>query len=287
VSTDKMSFPPPFPSPADTSWYATSLLDSVASRVPVETLIGFGYEDLAAAKEKSATPGGGDASTAGLVGGVRVEAVAGSPSKAAGSETHVSFDTSGDLSATPAPSHCPGQGFEEDGDDDSGSSLHLLQVSFLVERLTASAYFDHKCMLLGLSEAQVYAAIEMLLSTDSVLGRQFAAFSFTAIAISSRSVAKTGDATQSPYFAYGVFSMLSSAGFLCGLTSSILADMMRRQLSLTQTREENTGHIFAQKFATYIRLISGLNGFAGMFLATAVRPAPPLAAQSGLLGDDL
>jgi hypothetical protein len=74
-------------------------------------------------------------------------------------------------------------------------------------------------------------------------------------------------------FSFGLFGMLSAAGFLCGLTSAILSDLMHRQLCLTQTKEESTSHGFASHFASFLRLNGGLNGFAGMFLATAVRGA--------------
>jgi hypothetical protein len=102
-----------------------------------------------------------------------------------------------------------------------------------------------------------------MLVSDAMVGRQFAAFSFTAVAISS----KGADPTQlgGALFSFAVFSIISAAGFLCGLTSSVLADVMQRRLTMTQTKEEGTSH----EFGFWLRLIGGLNAFAGMFLATA------------------
>jgi hypothetical protein len=166
-----------------------------------------------------------------------------------------------------------GRESEDDGSDNTDSLLCLYQVSMLVERLHSSYYFETS-MLIGLSASQVYSAIDVILTSDCLLGMQFAGFSFTAIAISSRGIT-LGQVEIDPAakFSFGLFGLLSAAGFICALTSAVLSDLMRRQLNLTQTKEENRGHGFASYFGGFLRLNGGLNGFAGMFLATAVRGA--------------
>jgi hypothetical protein len=108
----------------------------------------------------------------------------------------------------------------------------------------------------------------VILASDAAVGRQFAAFSFTAVAISSRGT-PDDPLASGVLFSFALFAMLAAAGFLCGLTSSVLADVMNRQLTMTQTKDEGTSHEFAEEFGGWLRLIGGLNAFAGMFLATA------------------
>lgn len=156
--------------------------------------------------------------------------------------------------------------------EDGSALLRLFQVSMLVERMSSSTYFS-EAWATGLSEAQLYTAIERILSNDLVLGRQFAAFSFTAVAISSKGTSlgkQTEETVAGEQFSFALFGLLSAAGFLSGLTSSVLADLIHRQISMTQTKEDGTAHEFAAEFGYYMRVIGGLNGFAGMFLATAV-----------------
>lgn len=232
-----------------TSWYATRLLDSAAARIPLEALGSGGYDDPGDSETQSGLTGyeagtdtdGGD----GLMNADGVE------------EVRIQF----------------AEAAEEDGEEQSEGDalLRLYQVSMLVERLHSSFYFDDASMLIGLSEEQVFTAMETILNSDSALGKQFAAFSFTAVAISSRGAALgASDLAPGVQFSFSVFSLLGAAGFLCGLTSSVMADLMLRQLSMTQTKEENTGHYFAAQFGSFLRLNGGLNGFAACFLATAV-----------------
>jgi hypothetical protein len=213
------------------SWYATRLLDSVAARVPEDAQISFGYTD----PTEPATPA------------VVAEAdkdTSQTTSEPENSAVHLEFDE-------------PTEPSEDD------SMLRLYQASMLVESLYRSYYFDDS-VLLGLSEDQVMAAIEVILSTDSALGKQFAGFSFTAVALASRgaSLGSTG-LTPGALFSFGLFGVLASGGLICGLTSSYLSDLILRQLSLTQTKEDGNGHHFAAQFGSFIRLNGGLNGFAG------------------------
>ena len=80
-------------------------------------------------------------------------------------------------------------GFEADDPTptSSGASLRLYQASMFVQRIYGSSYFD-ECWAFGLSETQLYEALRGMLATDSTLGRQYSAFSFAAIAVSSRGV---------------------------------------------------------------------------------------------------
>lgn len=71
-------------------------------------------------------------------------------------------------------------------------------------------------------------------------------------------------------FAFTLFSLLSVSSFLCALMATVLSQLVKRQLSLTQTQEDHTAHEFAARFGLYIRLTGGLNSFAGIFFATAI-----------------
>jgi hypothetical protein len=118
----------------------------------------------------------------------------------------------------------------------------------------------------------VYDAIQTALNSDIGLGQIFASFSFIGVSISSQGARLTGDtlAERHVRFAFSLFSLVSSTGFLSALLASVLAQLVKRQLSLTQTKEDHTAHEFAGRFGLYIRLIGGLNTFAAVFLATAL-----------------
>lgn len=150
----------------------------------------------------------------------------------------------------------------------SSGLLRLYQVSMLIERMFGSSYFDDQWAI-GLTEDRLYDAIIQILTSDIALGQQFAAFSFTAVAISSKgtSLGPGSDAVSASgvRFSFGLFGLLAASGFLCGLTSSILADFMLRKIALTQTKDERTSHEFAAEFGFYLRVTGGLNGFAGMY----------------------
>lgn len=184
------------------------------------------------------------------------------------------------------PSMAPGRaiGF----DDRSGATLQLYQASMFVRRIYGSTYFDESWTF-GLSEEQVCSAVKVMLTSDSVLGRQYAAFSFAAIAVASRGVPPVGEvaaravvgAAQTAaqkalvqatldQFNFGIFSFLGALAFVSGLTSAVLADLILRQMSFTEISREGTAHGFVQRFGFFIRVVGGVNSSAGMFLSTAV-----------------
>jgi hypothetical protein len=151
-------------------------------------------------------------------------------------------------------------------DEIPGAYLTLYKVSMLVERMFSSTFFDDHWAI-GLSEKRLYTAIELLLKNDQALGSQFAIFSFTGV---SMSAAGSTLNNASERFSFAVFAVLAAAGFLCGITCSVLSGMLLRQISLTQTKEEGTAHEFSEEFGFYLRMIGGLNSFAGIFIATAI-----------------
>eukprot|EP00171_Calliarthron_tuberculosum_P008617 IDg8617t1 len=161
-----------------------------------------------------------------------------------------------------------------------------------VQRIYGSTYFDESWAF-GLSEAQLHDAIRIMLQTDSTLGRQYAAFSFAAIAVASRGVPTITTATQPAatasvtaavasaileqearkrllQFNFGIFSFLGALTFVAGLTAAVLSDLILRQMSFTQISREGTAHFFANRFGFFIRVVGGLNSSAGMFLSTSV-----------------
>jgi hypothetical protein len=151
-------------------------------------------------------------------------------------------------------------------DEIPGAYLTLYKVSMLVERMFSSTFFDDHWAI-GLSEKRLYTAIELLLRNDQALGSQFAIFSFTGV---SMSAAGSTLNNASERFSFAVFAVLAASGFLCGITCSILSGMLLRQISLTQTKEEGTAHEFSEEFGFYLRMVGGLNSFAGIFIATAI-----------------
>lgn len=171
----------------------------------------------------------------------------------------------------------------DDGQDQG--LLRLYQVSMLVERLFGSSYFDDQWAI-GLSEDRLYEAIVQILNSDGALGRQFAAFSFTAVAISSKGTSlgpgSEAVAASGVRFSFGLFGLLAASGFLCGLTSSLLADFMLRKLNLTQTKEDKTSHEFADEFGFYLRMNGGLNGFAGRYSSSFSNVSPSSAVKASL-----
>lgn len=168
-----------------------------------------------------------------------------------------------------------------DSDGFAGATLRLYQASMFVQRIYGSTFFDESWSF-GLSESQLHEAVKFTLQTDSSLGRQFAAFSFAAIAVASRAVQAPGQAPtpasnaalrsafESSLFSFGIFSYLGALTFVCGLTSAILADLILRQMAFTQISREGTAHGFIRRFGFFIRVVGGLNSTAGMFLSTAV-----------------
>lgn len=160
-------------------------------------------------------------------------------------------------------------------DDRSGATLQLYQASMFVRRIYGSTYFDESWTF-GLSEEQVCNAVKVMLTSDSVLGRQYAAFSFAAIAVASRGVPAVGvtgsltNAAKLTQFNFGIFSFLGALAFVSGLTSAVLADLILRQMSFTEISREGTAHGFVQRFGFFIRVVGGVNSSAGMFLSTAV-----------------
>lgn len=161
-------------------------------------------------------------------------------------------------------------------DDRSGATLQLYQASMFVRRIYGSTYFDESWTF-GLSEEQVCNAVKVMLTSDSVLGRQYAAFSFAAIAVASRGVPAVGatgaggtNEAQLTQFNFGIFSFLGALAFVSGLTSAVLADLILRQMSFTEISREGTAHGFVQRFGFFIRVVGGVNSSAGMFLSTAV-----------------
>jgi hypothetical protein len=147
-----------------------------------------------------------------------------------------------------------------------GAYLTLYKVSMLVERMFSSTFFDDHWAI-GLSEKRLYSAIELLLKNDQALGSQFAIFAFTGVSMSA--AGSTLD-KASERFSFAVFAVVAAAGFLCGITCSVLSGMLLRQISLTQTKEDGTAHEFSEEFGHYLRMVGGLNSFAGIFIATAV-----------------
>jgi hypothetical protein len=137
-----------------TSWYATRLLDSAAASIPRTARLSFGYDEIAVDGYEAATNSVGGGSNEGNIADCVTH----------DGEVRITMDELGDD--------------EDDKNSNTQSLLRLYQVSMLVERLHSSYYFG-EAMLLGLSESQVYTAIEVILSSDSMLGKQFAAFSFT------------------------------------------------------------------------------------------------------------
>lgn len=100
-------------------------------------------------------------------------------------------------------------------------------------------------------------------------------FSFIAISMSSAgarlNLAGTETGTDShARFVFSVFSLLAASAFLCAVLATLLSQLVKRQLALTQTKEDHTAHEFAARFGFYIRLGGGLTSFAAMFLATAI-----------------
>lgn len=176
-------------------------------------------------------------------------------------------------------------GFESDdpAPTNSGASLRLYQASMFVQRIYGSSYFDESWAF-GLSESQLYEAIRGMLGTDSTLGRQYSAFSFAAIAVSSRGVpastivANTANPTPDQLkekfladlgmFNFGIFSFLGGLAFISGITAAILADSILRQMAFSNIKS-NT-HFFAIRFGFFIRVVGSLNSLAGMFLSSAL-----------------
>ena len=149
------------------------------------------------------------------------------------------------------------------------STLRLYQASMYVQRIYGSTYFDES-WIFGLSEKSLYDAIKMTLSTDSTLGRQYAAFSFAAIAVSSRGSSVGSTLKDIELFNFGIFAFLACLTFVCGLTSAVLADQIMRQMTFSDINREGTAHLFANRFGFFIRAVGSLNLLAGMFLSTAI-----------------
>jgi hypothetical protein len=126
--------------------------------------------------------------------------------------------------------------------------------------------------LLLYSLGVVHTAMQTALVSDQTLSQCFASFSFVTVSISSQGarLAAVTVAEKSLKFAFSLFSLLAAMGFLCGLMATVLAEILKRQLSLTQTKEDHTAHEFAGKFGLYIRFIGGLTSFGGIFFATAI-----------------
>lgn len=152
---------------------------------------------------------------------------------------------------------------EERSDD--GSILRLYQASVFVQRIYGSTYLDSSWTL-GLSEQQLYQAVEKLLQTDSVLGRQIAAFSFTSLVISSRGVPSPDmvsddnlePALRGGQVSFAIFAFLAALAFVCGMMSGMLADLIVRQLSFTHVKSEGTAHLFVNRFGLYPVLVPSL-----------------------------
>ncbi len=149
------------------------------------------------------------------------------------------------------------------------STLRLYQASMYVERIYGSKYFDESWVF-GLSEKSLYDAMRMTLSTDSTLGRQYAAFSFAAIAVSSRGAPLDSSLEAIASFNFGIFAFLACLTFVCGLTSAVLADQILRQMTFSDISRDGTAHLFANRFGFFIRVVGSLNSLAGMFLSTAI-----------------
>lgn len=147
-----------------------------------------------------------------------------------------------------------------DGDEHEGrgSVLRVYQASLFVQRIYGSTYLDASWTL-GLSEQQLYQAVEKLLQTDSTLGREIAAFSFTSLAISSRGVPSPdalaggalAPALRGAQVSFAIFALLAALAFVSGMMSAILADLIVRQLSFTQVKSEGTAHLFVDRFGLY------------------------------------
>lgn len=182
-----------------------------------------------------------------------------------------------------SPDRAIGFGDDVAGSGLSSASLRLYQASMFVQRIYGSTYFDESWAF-GLSEAQLDSAIRIILQTDSTLGRQYAAFSFAAIAVASRGVPTIATVTPAAnvanaaeltvkrlaQFNFGMFSFLGALTFVSGLTAAVLSDLILRQMSFTQISREGTAHFFAKRFGFFIRVVGGLNSSAGMFLCTSV-----------------
>lgn len=138
--------------------------------------------------------------------------------------------------------------------------------------VTIPSHAPHSTNLKSWSVA-VHDAIQTCLTSDQGLGQVFASFSFVAISISSQGAKLNMTATaieRNARFAFSLFSLLSASSFLCAILATVLSQLVKRQLTLTQTKEDHTAHEFAGRFGLYIRLVGGLNSFAAIFLATAI-----------------